>query len=78
MMNNNVKQYYTRELKQYNFVEIGQLAIHEDCLLTELHHSAFEELKLFEASDQRMDQSDLQCKSFRSISLWLSLSLSLS
>lgn len=64
LKNQNIKRYYTREIKRHNFLEIGEIEIHEDSLLTELHHASFNELKNYEISEQRMDQGDINCKIF--------------
>lgn len=64
MMTKNIKQYPTREIKRSNFLEIGVVDIHEDSLLSELHHAAFNELKVYELSDQRMVEYEINCKNY--------------
>jgi hypothetical protein len=63
MKSSGVRQYYTRDLKRGNFLRVGEVVVHEDSLLTDLHHQAFEELKIYELSlDGQPQPQPFQCK----------------
>lgn len=65
MKDSNIKQYYTRDLKRGNFLAVGEVVVHEDSLLSELHQQAFDELKLYEESLGQQSQQThppFQCK----------------
>ncbi len=57
-----MKQFYTSEIKKsISYLQIGQLEVHEDLLLSELHVLAFDQLKIYEAGDP-MEAAEIQCE----------------
>lgn len=54
MKTHQVKQYYTREMKKTSYLEIGDVDIHEDCLLLELQHAAYNQLRIYGANNQNI------------------------